>query len=110
MRYARGREGKLCWRALSANRMRPVVFGGVGALRPPLPAAPGKMPGAHVGPVADAKEQRALRPVGIFVHLAGRMHDKGAGLDVDGLARRAHDAAALKAEIDFGGVRVTMIG
>src|ERR1700757_3393298 len=90
--------------------MRPVIFGVVGALRPARPAAPLKMPRAHVGPVADAKEQRARLPVGVFVHLAGRMHHEGAGRDVDSLARRTHDAAAAKAEIDFGRVGVTVIG
>jgi hypothetical protein len=90
--------------------MRPVIVRVVGALRPARPAAPLEMPRAHVGPVADTKEQRARRPVGVFVHLAGRMHDEGAGLDVDSLARRAHDAAAAKAEIDFGRVGVTVIG
>src|SRR6516162_290354 len=61
------------------DRMRPAIFGVVGALRPAGPAAPLPMPRAHLGPVADAKK------------------------------RRAHDAAALEAEIDFGGVGVTMI-
>src|SRR6516164_8428172 len=42
--------------------------------------------------------------------LAGRMDDKAAGLDRDGLLWRAHGAAALEAEIDFGRVRVAMIG
>src|SRR5215472_3154641 len=92
------------------ERMRPVIFRVVGALRPTGAAAPFEMPRAHVGPVADAEKQRAMGPVGVFVHLAGRMHDKGAGLDLDRLARRAHHAAALEAEIDFGRVGVAVIG
>ena len=60
--------------------MRPVIFRVVGALRPARAAAPFEMPRAHVGPVADAKQERAMAPVGVFVHLAGRMHDKAPGL------------------------------
>src|SRR5262249_46505409 len=84
------------------KRMRPVIRGVVGALRPAGAAAPFEMSRPHVGAVADAKKKRALT--------ARRMHHKGAGLDLDGLARRAHHAAAGKAEIDFGRVGVTMIG
>ena len=50
------------------------------------------------------------RPVFVFVHLAGRMHHESAGRNRDGFLRRAHGAAAGKAEIDFGGVRVAVIG
>jgi hypothetical protein len=38
------------------------------------------------------------------------MHDEGAGCYCDGLVRRAHGAAAGKAEIDFGRVRVAVVG
>src|SRR6516162_3561199 len=92
------------------KRMLPVVFRVVGALRPAGPAAPLPMPRAHVGPVADAEKQGAVRSVGVFVHLARRMHDKCAGLDLDRLPRRTHHAAALEAEIDFGRAGVTVIG
>src|SRR5262249_40255912 len=91
------------------NWRLPVVRGIAGALAPAGTAAPFEMAGAHVGAVADAEEERSRRPVGVFVHLAGRMHDKGAGGHRDTLARRAHDAAALDAEINFGGVGVAMI-
>src|SRR5260370_27535485 len=64
----------------------------------------------HVGAIADAKQQGAVRPVGIFMHLTGRMHDEHARHDVDCLGWRTHLAAALEAEIDFGGVGVAMIG
>ena len=65
---------------------------------------------AHVGAVTHAEQHGAARAVFVFVHLAGRMHHEGAGRNRDGLLRRAHGAAAGKAEIDFGGVRVAMIG
>ena len=51
-----------------------------------------------------------MRPVGIFVHLTGRMDDEGAGHDRNVLRRRAHRAAAFETEIDLGGVRMAMIG
>src|SRR5688572_20750667 len=38
------------------------------------------------------------------------MHHEGAGSDRDGFLGRAHGAAAGKAEINFGRVRVAMIG
>jgi hypothetical protein len=38
------------------------------------------------------------------------MHDEAAGHDRDGLARRAHRAAAGPAEIDFRRVRMAMVG
>ena len=65
---------------------------------------------AHVGAVAHAEEQGAAGAVFVFVHFAGRMHDEGAGRDGYGFHRRAHGAAAGKAEVDLGGVRVAVIG
>ena len=64
----------------------------------------------HVGAVAHAEQHGAARAVLVFVHFAGRMHHERAGRDRDGFLRRAHGAAAGKAEIDFGGVRVAMVG
>src|SRR5258708_30612174 len=51
-----------------------------------------------------------MRLVVVFVHLAGGMHDEHARHSVDCTGRRAHLAAALEAEVDFGCVGVTMIG
>src|ERR1039457_7526479 len=73
-------------------------------------AAPGAMMRAHVGAVTHAKQHGAARAVLVLVHLTRRMHDEGAGLNGDSLLRRAHGAAAGKAEIDFGGVRVAVVG
>src|SRR4029077_4833922 len=97
-------------RSYPADRMLFVIVGVFGALRPAGMAAPGDVARGHVGAVAHPEQQRALRAVLVFVHFAGRMDDEGAGLDRDGLVRRAHGAAAFEAEIDFGGVRVAMIG
>jgi hypothetical protein len=43
------------------------------------------------------------------VQLAGRVDDKGSGRQLDRLCRGSHRAAALEAEVDLGGVGVTMI-
>src|SRR5437588_5487752 len=97
-------------RTKESNRMLAVIFGVLGALRPAVAAAPFEMAGAHVGSVADAKQQRTSRPIGIFVNLAGRMHDEGAGLDRNRFAWRAHHPAAFETEIDFGRMWMAMIG
>src|SRR5579862_978217 len=93
-----------------ADWMLLVIVGVFGALRPAGVAAPGDVARDHVGTVAHAEQQRALRAVLVFVHFAGRMHHEGAGHNRDGLFRRAHGAAAFEAEIDLGGVRVAVIG
>ena len=90
--------------------MAPVVLGVFRGLRPILVAAPVTVVGAHIAPVAHAKQRRARGTVLIFVHFAGWMNDEGAGRDRDGFGGRSHRAAAGKAEIDFGGLRVAMIG
>src|SRR4029077_14480086 len=38
------------------------------------------------------------------------VNDEGTGRNGDGFGRRPHGAAAGKAEVDFGGLRVAMIG
>src|SRR5580704_9757937 len=99
------------WSALSgADRVFFVIIAVFGALRPAGIAAPFDVARDHVGTVAHAEQQRALRAVLVFVHFAGRMHHEGAGYHGDGLSRRAHGAAAFEAEIDLGGVRVAVIG
>src|SRR6476660_10546368 len=65
---------------------------------------------AHVASVAHAKQHRAGGAVLVFVHFTGRADDESTGRDRDGFGRRPHGAAAGKAEIDFGGLRVAMIG
>ena len=90
--------------------MTPVIIRVFGALLETVAAAPVEMACSHVGAVADAEQQRALVSVFVFVHFAGRMDDEGARHDVDRFARRAHYAAALETEIDFGRVRVAVIG
>src|SRR5262249_20225617 len=65
--------------------------------------------GRHVAAVADAKQECAVRPVNIFVHLTRRMHDECARRDVDRFARCAYFAAPFKTEIDFRSVGVAMI-
>src|ERR1039458_1285094 len=90
--------------------MAPVIVSVVARLLPFRIAAPGAMMRAHVGAVTHAKQHGAARAVFVFVHLARRMHDEGAGRNGDGLLRRAHGAAAGKAEINFGGVRVAVVG
>jgi hypothetical protein len=65
---------------------------------------------AHVASVAHAKQHRAGGAVLVFVHFTGRVDDESTGRDRDGFGRRPHGAAAGKAEIDFGGLRVAMIG
>src|SRR5262249_25195059 len=62
----------------SLDRMCPVIFRVGGALGPACAAAPGEVAGAHIAAVADPKQQRALRTIGIFVHLAGRVDDEDA--------------------------------
>src|SRR5580698_7183202 len=96
-------------RRSDAHRVALVILGVFRALRPVRPAAPRDVARGHVADVAYAEQHRALRSVGVFMDLAGRMHDERAGHHRDGLARRAHGAADLEAEIDFGGVRVAMI-
>ena len=92
-----------------SNRVLPVIFRVLGALRPAVATAPFKMTGRHIAAVADAKQQRATRPVVVFMDLAGRMDDENARLHEDAFAWRAHNAAALEAKIDFGGVRMAVI-
>ena len=64
----------------------------------------------HIGAVADAKQQRAVRSVGVFMHLTGRTHHECTRHNVDRLRRRTHLAAAFETEIDFRGVGMAMIG
>ena len=68
------------------------------------------MAGQHVGAVAHPEQQRALRPVDVFVHLARRMDAERARHHVDGFAGQSHLAAAGEAEIDFGRVRMAVVG
>ena len=79
-------------------------------LRPLRVAAPLEVTARHVPAVAHPEQQGALRPVDVFVQFARRMHHERARHDVDRPGRRAHLAATLEAEINLGGVRMTMIG
>src|SRR5215467_12046279 len=90
--------------------MTPIVFGVFRRLRPVLVAAPVAVVGAHVVSVAHAEKHRAAGAVLIFMHFAGWVNDKGTGRDRNGFGWCPHCAATGKAEIDFGGLRVTMIG
>src|SRR6185437_9461217 len=64
----------------------------------------------HVGAVTHAEKQRACRPVLIFMYFAGWMHDKATRCHGDALRGGPHRPAAGKTEIDFGRMRVAMIG
>ena len=46
------------------------------ALVPPFYAAICKMAGGHVVSETDAEQERALRPIDIFVHLARRVNNE----------------------------------
>jgi hypothetical protein len=92
------------------RRRRAKILGVFGAHRPLGIAAPGHDARRHVVAVAHAEEQGALRTVGVFVQLAAGMDDERSRPDLDGLGRRPHRAAALDAEIDLGGVGMTVIG
>src|SRR5215471_5284819 len=89
--------------------MAAIVVGIRVRLCPALIATPRRMVRPHVGAIADAKQQRAVRPVGVFMDFADRVYDECARNDVDRLGGRAHRAAALETEIDFGGVGMAMI-
>ena len=67
------------------------------------------MAGQHVGAVTHPEQERALRPVDVFVHLAGRMDAERARHHVDGLAGQPHLAAAGEAEVDFGRIGMAMV-
>jgi hypothetical protein len=54
--------------------------------------------------MAHAKQERALSAVRVFVQLPGRTYHTRASDDVDRLRRRAHRAAAGKAEINLRSV------
>src|SRR6202022_873823 len=73
-------------------------------------ASPLEMASRHVGPIAHAKEERAGGAVAVFMQLARWMYHERARHHVDRLARGAHLSAALEAEINFGGVRMAVIG
>ena len=90
--------------------MTPIILGIFRRLLPVFVAAPFVMVRAHVGSVTYTEKQRARRPILVFVHLAGRVNDKGAGRNRDTFRRCSHGASAGKAEVDFGGMRMTMIG
>lgn len=60
--------------------------------------------------VPYTEKQRARGPVLVFVYLTWRVDNEGAGRDCDGFRRRPHGTAAGKAEIDFGGMRMAVIG
>src|SRR6516165_12831 len=68
------------------------------------------MAARHVRPVTHPKQHRARGSVGVFVHLARRMHHECARHHIHRLRRRAHLAAALEAEIDLGRMRMAVIG
>src|SRR5215471_10465957 len=79
-------------------------------LRPGRIVSPFRVVRPHVGAIADPKQHGTVWPIGVFMHLTGRMHDECARHDVDCLERRAHFAPALETEIDFRGVGMAMIG
>src|SRR5215470_18698157 len=64
----------------------------------------------HIASVTHPEQERSLGAGPPFVQLAGWMDDEHAGLYRDSLVRRLHHAAALKAEIDFSGLGVAVIG
>src|SRR4051794_10036624 len=68
------------------------------------------MPRRHVITVAHPEQQRARRPVLVFVQLAARMHHERARSDRDRAFRRAHGPTALEAEINLGRMRMAVIG
>src|SRR4051794_29693103 len=92
----------------SASLMSPSDSAGLEVLavfrprRPPEVARPFLGAAGEISAVAHAEQQRALRPVDVFVQFARRVDDEGAGRYRDGLARRPHRAAAFVAEIDLG--------
>src|SRR5262249_12196140 len=90
-------------------RVLPIILRVLGRLFERRIAAPVHVTRVHVGAVAHAEQQRTLRSVGIFVHFARRMHHERARRHRDGFLRRAHGAAAGKAEIDFRRVRVAVV-
>src|SRR5215472_13111663 len=90
--------------------MAAVILGICVRLLPARIVSPFCMVGRHVGAVADTKQQGAVRSVGIFMHLTGRMHHECTRHNVDRPRRRTHLAAAFETEIDFRGVGMAMIG
>src|SRR5262249_16842679 len=58
------------------------VLGMLGALCPARPATPIHVARHHIGAVAHPKEQRPLRPVGVFVQFPGRMDHERSGFDL----------------------------
>src|SRR5258708_20346957 len=93
----------------AADRVAAIVVGIRVRLFPARIVSPFRMVRGHVGAIADAKQQGAVRPVGVFMHLTGRMHHECARNDVDRLGRRTHLAAALETEIDFRTLWMAMI-
>src|SRR5690348_940667 len=84
-----------------------------GVFRPRLPVGIGRpvlRARGEVLAVAHAEQDRAHRAVDVFMQLARGMHDERARRDVDMPLRRAHHAAAFDAEIDFGRIRMQMVG
>src|SRR5262249_43924563 len=108
----RGEDGHgSSWKVdvLHRDRMLTEIVGIARRLLPAPPAAPRHVVCAHVPTVAYAKQQRALRPVDVFVHFAGGMDHKGTRGHVDDALWRAHLAAALVAEIDLRRFWMAMI-
>src|SRR5271156_6656718 len=66
--------------------------------------------GSHVGAIAYPEQQGPLRPVGVLMELARRMHHEGAGRHLDLALGRAHPSTAGKAEIDLSRRGVAMVG
>src|SRR2546423_14784139 len=63
----------------ASDRIAAIIVRALRTLRPSGTSAPLHMTGRHVGPITYPEQQGALRTVGIFMHLAGRMHHEGAG-------------------------------
>src|SRR5579863_6931596 len=105
-RAARGRWAKFP----SVAAFRPEIGEVLGPRPPGGIARPFLRPAHHVAAVAHAEEERAPRPVPVFVQFARRMDDKAARPDLDRSFRRRHPPAALEAEIDFGRCRMAVIG
>src|SRR5215210_519256 len=82
----------------------------LGARLPVGLAAPADRPAGHVVAVPNPEQQGALRAVDILVQLAGRVDDERARRDWHAALGGVHFAAALKAEVDLGGVGVAVVG
>src|SRR5918992_6201365 len=93
----------------STRRILAKIVGIRGTLLEVRIAAPFQMARGHVGAVSHPEQQRALRPVDVFLHLAGRMDAERSWHDIGGAGGQAHLAAARKAEIDFGAVRMAVV-